>query len=384
MAVKALDPKKPDGMVTLAEEALKPRSIWSIAMRRFLKHRMAVFGTILLSFVMLFVTVGAFFFAEDEGNFTNTEYIDIEPGGIVVVVPAELKEEGRELINGEFFGVPGESIGYFTQYMTSTSYGMTIGIPAMLTGSLSEDIFTEAVIERPIFGTDGVGRNVFVRTIYGGQISLAIGVTAVIISITLGTLIGLFAGFFGGIVDNILSRITEMFLSIPALILALVLSSVFAKDSGTVDIVGRELSRTVIYIVLLIGFTSWMPLSRIVRSQVLALKEQEFVMAARAIGVNDFAIILRHLLPNIIAPVVVAATLGIGTAIITEAYLSYLGFGVQPPTATWGNIINGARGDPDTVWWLWMFPGVFIVLTVLAINFIGDGLRDALDPRAIE
>lgn len=175
-----------------------------------------------------------------------------------------------------------------------------------------------------------------------------------------------------------------MFLSIPPLILLLVLSSVIIKNATTVNILGREVSSTVVFIVVLIGLTSWMRLSRIVRGQVLSLKEQEYIMAARAIGADNFGVITRHLLPNIIAPVLVAATLGIGTAIITEAYLSFLGFGVQPPTATWGNILTGAQDRIDTVWWMWMAPGFFIVATVLAINFIGDGLRDALDPRSIQ
>ncbi|MFW5692365.1 MAG: ABC transporter permease [Chloroflexota bacterium] len=321
------------GVVALTEKKVEARSIWVIAVRRYFRHRMAVFGTILLIMIILFVTVGALFYTEAEGNATRLRAREVPPG--------ELFTDGRDEDGNE-------------------------------------------IITSAILGTDNAGRDILVRLIYGGQISLAIGVTSVTISMTLGTLIGLFAGYFGGWVDSILSRITEVFLSIPALILLLVLSSVLTKDTTTVTILGRTLSRTVVFIVLLIGLTSWMPLSRIVRSQVLSLKEQEFVMAARAIGVRNLSIILRHLLPNIVAPVVVAATLGIGTAIITEAYLSFLGFGVQPPTATWGNIINQARGQTDTLWWVWMAPGAMIVATVLAINFIGDGLRDALDPRSIE
>ena len=233
------------------------------------------------------------------------------------------------------------------------------------------------------FGTDLVGRNIFIRAIYGGQISIAIAIIAVSISITVGTVIGVVSGYFGGWVDSILSRITESLMSIPVLILLLVLSTVLSKNTTTVNVLGRELSSTVIIIVLLIGFTSWMTLSRIVRAQVLSFKEQEFILAAQAIGARDGHIILRHLLPNLVAPIVVTATLGTSQAIITEAYLSFLGFGVKPPTATWGNILTGAQDRIDTVWWMWMAPGFFIVASVLAINFIGDGLRDALDPRSI-
>lgn len=339
MAVKAIDPKGSGDVVQIEE--IKPRSLLQLAARRYLRHRMAMFGTALMLSIVLFVTVGALFVSEAEGNEPCVATIDLQPGTAVNPDAEDVDPKLR----------------------------------------LCE---TENMVLSFIFGGDPAGRNVFVRTIYGGQISLAIGLTSVAISITLGTAIGMVAGFFGGIVDSILSRITEMFLSIPALILLLVLSTVFAKNTTTVNIFGRELSQTVVYIVLLIGFTSWMPLSRIVRSQVLSLKEQEFVVAARAIGVGNASIIMRHLLPNLVAPIVVAATLGIGTAIITEAYLSFLGFGVQPPTATWGNIINGARGEPDSLWWLWMFPGGLLVATVLAINFIGDGLNDALNPRAVD
>lgn len=314
------------------KDSLKTRSLLQIAIRRFLKHRMAVIGTITLFLIVVFVIGGAFFYSESAGNMTRLRGREQPPGSLVTA--------DRNGSSGE-----------------------------MITAHL---------------GTDISGRNVLIRLIYGGQISLAIGITSVMISISVGTLIGLLAGFFGGWVDGILSRITEVFLAIPALVLLLVLSSTLRQDTATINLFGRTLSRTVIYIVILIGCTSWMPLSRIVRSQVLSLKEQEYIVAARAIGVRNMGIIFRHLLPNVIAPIVVAATLGVGTAIITEAYLSFLGFGVQPPTATWGNIINEAQGNVDTRWWLWTFPGIMIVLTVLAINYIGDGLRDALDPRTIE
>ena len=232
-------------------------------------------------------------------------------------------------------------------------------------------------------GTDEAGRNVLARTIYGGQISLMIGVTAVAISITLGTAIGLLSGYFGGWIDALLMRFVEALLAIPTLVLLLVLSRMLqdiAADSVTV--LGRELSASVVAIILIIGMTTWMGLSRIVRSLVLTLKEQEFVTAARALGAGNLRILLTHILPNCIAPIVVAATLGVGSAIIIETALSFLGFGVMPPTATWGNILNRARISIDTLWWLWVFPGFFITLTVLSINFIGDGLRDALDPRS--
>ncbi len=232
------------------------------------------------------------------------------------------------------------------------------------------------------FGTDEVGRDVLARSIYGGQISLMIGITSVLISITLGTVVGLVAGYFGGWIDSILMRLVEALLAIPTLILLLILQRVLIGNTATINILGRELSVTVIAIVIIIGLTGWMGLSRIVRSMVLSLKEQEFVLAARTLGASSPRIIFIHILPNTLAPIVVSATLAVGGAIVVETALGFLGFGVQPPTATWGNILSRARDQIDEVWWLWMVPGVLIMLTVLAINFIGDGLRDAFDPRS--
>lgn len=244
------------------------------------------------------------------------------------------------------------------------------------------DRFVPPGVEYP-FGTDQIGRNILIRMIYGGQISLAIGVTSAFIAVTVGTLVGLVAGYFGGLIDSILMRIVEALLSIPALVLLLLLSGTLARSTDTVNIFGRQLSYSVIVIVLIIGFLGWTGLSRIVRSMVLSIKEQEFVLAAKMVGAGNARILFVHILPNCLAPIIVAATLGVGGAIIAEAYLSFLGFGVLPPTATWGNILTRAQEDINRIWWVWMIPGIFITLTVLSINFIGDGLRDALDPRSI-
>ncbi|MBC8100009.1 MAG: ABC transporter permease [Armatimonadetes bacterium] len=233
------------------------------------------------------------------------------------------------------------------------------------------------------FGLDGVGRDVLARTIYGGQISLTIGVVSVAIAITLGTLVGLVSGYYGGWIDNLLMRFVEAMLAIPTLILLLLLNRVLIGDISTFSFFGRQMSVTVIALILIIGLTGWLGLSRIVRSMVLSLKEQEFVVAARMVGASDSRIIFTHILPNCIAPIVVSATLGVGGAIVTETALGFLGFGVLPPTATWGNILSAARELVDEKPWMWMAPGALITLTVLSFNFIGDGLRDALDPRSL-
>ena len=232
------------------------------------------------------------------------------------------------------------------------------------------------------FGTDTIGRDVLARTIYGGQISLLIGLLAVLIENLIGILVGALAGYYGGVVDSILMRITEAMLNIPEIFLLIVMAKFFGGEVPNIVLLGREYSGSVVVIVLIIGLTSWMYLARIVRAQFLSLKENDFVLAARATGTSNFEIIFRHILPNSMAPIVVSATLGVANAILAEAYISFLGLGVQPPTATWGNMLDGANNYLESAPWLWFFPGLLILLTVLSINFLGDGLRDALDPHS--
>ena len=226
-------------------------------------------------------------------------------------------------------------------------------------------------------GTDNLGRDILGRLLIGGRISLAVGMAAMVLSVVLGTLIGVMAGYFRSL-DGILMRLTDLFLALPLLPLLLVavllfrdrLSGMFGPEGGTF-----------ILIVTLVGVTSWMQTARIVRGDVLALKEREFILAARSIGTSPTKMITRHLLPNVMSPIMVSATLGIATAIITESALSFLGFGFPPDFPTWGKLlfdsVDRMELYPERVIW----PGLLISLTVLSVNYVGDGLRDALDPR---
>lgn len=226
-------------------------------------------------------------------------------------------------------------------------------------------------------GTDDLGRDLLARVMFGGRISIAVGITAVLLAITLGTSIGALAGFFSKL-DNPLMRITDLFLSLPILPLLLVIIYLF-RDSLR-SAFGPELG-IFIMIVGVIGVLNWMPVARLVRAQFLSLKQKEFVEAARSIGAKDRRIIVRHILPNVLSPVLVAATIGVGGAILTESTLSFLGLGFPPDVPTWGRILFDARNYLDIAPHWAIFPGLCIFLTVLSINFIGDGLRDALDPR---
>lgn len=313
-----MESTSPNQPVALNMEGLDtpPLTLSQLAWRRFRRHRMAIFGAIVLTLLIVYALAGALVFPESYANHTDTSLRLLAPS-----------------------------------------------------------------MEHP-FGTDSVGRDILARTIYGGQISLLIGISAVIIETLAGILIGALAGYYGGWIDSLLMRITEAMLNIPEIFLLIVMAKFFGGNIPEINLIGRTFSGSVIVIVVIIGLTSWMYLARIVRAQFLSLKENEFVLAAHATGTSNAQIIFLHILPNSIAPIVVSATLGVANAILAEAYISFLGLGVQPPTATWGNMLDGANNYLESAPWLWFFPGLLILLTVLSINFLGDGMRDALDPRS--
>jgi len=293
-----------------------PLSLREMAWRRFRRHKMALFGIVMLVLLILYSFGGALFISEAYANKTDTRM--------------RLQAPSRE----------------------------------------------------HLFGTDTVGRDILARTIYGGQISLLIGLTAMLVETFIGVVVGALSGYYGGKVDAVLMRFTEVVLTIPQIFLLLVMAKFFGGEITNITVLGRTFSGSVVVIVLIIGLTAWPYLARIVRAEFLSLKENEFILAARAIGTPTSEIIFKHILPNSIAPIIVSATLGVANAITLEAYISFLGLGVRPPTATWGNMLEGAYNYIESAYWLWLFPGTLIALIVLSINFVGDGLRDALDPRS--
>jgi peptide/nickel transport system permease protein len=217
-----------------------------------------------------------------------------------------------------------------------------------------------------LMGTDGLGRDLFTRVLYGGRLSILIGLLSAALATGAGTLVGAVAGYYGGFVDSLLMRLTDVAYAIPSLPLLIVLASFTQADATSIAVI--------------IGLLSWMGTARVVRAEVLSLKTTAFVEAARALGASTRRIIGRHILPNAVGPIVVGATLAVGNAIIAESSLSFLGLGVQAPVPTWGNLLQDATSTMATYPWLTLFPGLAILVVVLAVNFLGDGLQDALDP----
>jgi len=304
----------------VGEEIIAGTSLWKDAWRRLLKNRLAVFGMIVVILVAIASLVGP-------------EIIKRVNGFSPDYIPSDSK-----LI---------KSFAPFTAPDGSFSWTHPMG-------------------------TDNQGRDILARVLQGGQISLMVGIIATIVSLLIGVAYGAVAGYLGGRIDNLMMRFVDILYSLPYIILVIVLLAMFRSST--------PLGQLVLLFIAL-GSVSWLTMARIVRGQVLSLKNQEFVLAARATGVSTTRIIFRHIVPNTLGPVIVYATLTIPTVMLSEAFLSYLGFGVQPPLASWGSLATDGIQNIAIFPWQLIFPGVTMALTLFSLNFLGDGLRDALDPQ---
>ena len=232
-------------------------------------------------------------------------------------------------------------------------------------------------LEHP-FGTDGLGRDLFTRTLYGGRVSMSVGLMVVMITLSIGVPIGSIAGYYGGWIDNVLMRVIDATLSIPSLMFLILLAAILRET----DLPFVE-ANSVMTIAVVLGVLSWPTVARLVRAVFLTVREMEYVKAAHALGASAPRVIIREVLPNGFGPIIVESTLGIGYAIMEESGLSFLGFGIMPPTPSWGNMLNNAQSHLTQYPWFAIFPGLMIFLTIISVNYIGDGLRDALDPYKV-
>jgi len=303
------------------DEFIKGSSLWRDAWRRLLKNKLAVFGLV----VVIIITVAS------------------------VLGPYLIKA----------------TLGITPDFIPSNDVKLIKSFPPF-TGPNGEFSWTHPM------GTDNSGRDQFARVLQGGQISLFVGVISTLVSLLIGVSYGATAGYIGGRVDNLMMRLVDVLYSLPYVILVIVLLSMFRSQTARGQLV-------LLFVAL--GSVSWLTMARIVRGQVLSLKNQEFVTAARATGVSTFRIIFRHLVPNTLGPVIVYATLTIPQVMLTEAFLSFLGFGVQAPLASWGSLASDGAQNIAIFPWQLIFPGVTMALTLFSLNFLGDGLRDALDPQ---
>jgi peptide/nickel transport system permease protein len=293
--------------------------LWRLTLRQFLRHRMALFGLIILSLLVLAVV------------------------GVDRIMPYSPEEP---------------------------DLGNMLAAPS----------------RQHLLGTDELGRDLLTRALYGGRVSLLVGVFSMLVAITVGTLVGAAAGYFGGVVDNLLMRVTDFALAFPRIFLLILFAIVFMRPPFSTNpiivfVFGALYKMPITRVVVVIGVLGWMEVARLVRGSFLEARNLQYVESARVLGGGTGRIMFRHILPNTLGPIIVAASLGVADAIISESGLSFLGLGIQPPTATWGNLLKNALDQIFAAPWTAVVPGLMIFLTVLSINYIGDGLRDAFDPR---
>ncbi|THV14160.1 ABC transporter permease [Rhizobium rhizophilum] len=358
------------------------RSLAQLAMMRFRRNKAAITGCVLLVFITLFSFAGPFFVAHSYDQVFSS-YVSVPPSLSPRPNPETLQEVAESVAQRARVTLDSFTVesGRFTAVVSSDSEidPRTIRYFDRNNEFKNSEVVEQAADGRSVtvsgtvdqvtfpFGTDSNGRDLLVRVMLGGQISLAVGLAASLVSLGIGVVYGATSGYLGGRVDNVMMRIVEILYSLPFVFLVVVLVVFFG--------------RSVILIFLVIGAVEWLEMARIVRGQTLSLKRREFVGAAEALGLTDWQIIRRHIIPNTIGPVIVFVTVIVPKVILLESFLSFLGLGVQAPLASWGTLISEGAASMQNAPWLLIFPAIFFVTTLFSLNFVGDGLRDALDPK---
>lgn len=376
----------------------QPQSLWKIIFSQFIEHKMAVAGTLCISFFII-IALSADLIAWGLGISPNTQNVSARfllPNSYAEQSSSD-KENAVErwiLANPETAQALQSEIaskGLIAVAEVDTLYELVQMKPEESAAILKQltnipetfkNLFKDFRTYH-IFGTDEVGRDVFIRLVYGARVSIGVGILSTIVSAFIGLLVGSLAGFYGGWIDSLLMRLTDALLSLPLIPVMIVIAAIDLQKVPVMNQFVGSGYESILKMVVILCLFSWMTVARLVRGSILSLKEREFILAARTVGCSDSTIIFRHLFPNVIGPMLVSLTLGVGSSIIFEAALSFLGLGIMPPTSSWGNMLNNALELMYKNVWLIILPGLMILLTVVSFNFIGDGLQNAVDPKAI-
>lgn len=374
--------------------------MWKIVLTQFLEHKMAVAG-LLVILIFVLIALGAPLIKmatglDPESQNPLQRYL---PPMSRTNMPSDQKED----LVMKFEAVHQDQVSTLqAKIMESGSVQVDNPTDAVYALMKKDTLETQAILEKidhplakdllkqtknfetlHIFGTDELGRDVLIRLVYGTRVSMGVGVMVAVFSAIVGLLIGALAGFYGGWIDTALMRVTDALLSLPILPFLIVIAAIdLNKVPLFKALVGSE-NESIIKMVVILLLFSWMTIARLVRASVLSLREREFILAARTLGATDSTIILRHMFPNVVAPMLVSVTLGVGGAILFESALSFLGLGIQPPTPSWGNMLFNAQELISEAPFLAFIPGLLILLTTISFNYLGDGLQDAIDPKAI-
>jgi peptide/nickel transport system permease protein len=389
-------------------EHQQAQPMWRLVLDQFAEHRMAVLGTCVIMLLLIVALLAPLISAvtgldPDRQNVLNryqplASWADVSGHEREMQVERYLRAGSRDglatylqAVGVLDFEVAQEDLFYelVTRY---SSYELErllggLNVPDDLAREIAE--FQRVVAgfrSFHLFGTDQLGRDVLIRLVYGTRVSVTVGLLVALIAGLIGLVVGSLAGFYGGRIDTVLMRITDALLALPILVVLIVVSAIDTNKAlgGTpLALIVDHQYESVIKMVIILCVFSWMQAARLVRGSILAIKEQEFILAARVLGARDRTIIAAHIVPNVVAPLLVAVTLGIGNAILFEAALSFLGLGIQPPTPSWGNMLNNAQEMVQHAPMLAVLPGLLILFTVISFNYMGDGLRDAIDPKGI-
>lgn len=380
-------------------ELEKAQPMWKMVLVQFFEHKLAFAGACIIS-VFLFVSIFAGQIQKITGLDPDAQ--NVANRYLAPMTTAQVGQDVRETEIEKFINAQPETAALIQKTLVEKNIVQVAEADALYelaARDVKESIAALKSLELPetkevtslfknfttfhFFGTDELGRDVFIRLVYGTQVSMGVGVLVAIASAFIGLLIGSLAGFYGGLIDTFLMRVTDALLSLPTIPVLIVMAAIDLTKMPWLKAIVSTSNESIFKMVIILCLFSWMTVARLVRGSILSIREREFVLAARTLGAKDSTIIIRHMFPNVIAPMLVSITLGVGESILFEAALSFLGLGIMPPTPSWGNMLNNAQELIYQAPFLAILPGVLILLTTISFNYLGDGLQDAIDPKAI-